>query len=162
VYVSSSPSFTYNDFGAAKARFSAFQPTTYLQNVKASEVFGDVLNGRDGKAPFYYYSGNIHNSNFYKLRQRINFSCLFHGILDRSMETMSTTVWIGGSNITATAHYDVVHNIYVQLFGIKRVRLLAPVELSKLSKFVEFTFKLPLIDEYHRSFWFVPSPCMPK
>jgi hypothetical protein len=35
-------------------------------------------------------------------------------------------IWMGGNNVTATAHYDAYHNVYVQLYGKKRFRMIAP------------------------------------
>jgi hypothetical protein len=129
VYASKSSSFTYHDFKVVDKRFPNFHAAAELQAVHASKLLRSKSSQED---MHFYYSGNIRNSNFEKLKPRINFNCLFSGIPIESTNSMNTMVWIGGENITATAHYDVVHNIYTQLVGHKRVRLLAPNQFTKL------------------------------
>eukprot|EP01034_Spumella_vulgaris_P024083 gene24083-30386_t len=38
-------------------------------------------------------------------------------------------MWLGGEGVLATAHYDTVNNVYIQLSGSKRFRLLPPSSL---------------------------------
>lgn len=49
------------------------------------------------------------------------------GAAGLELGTARRNVWVGGSNVTTTLHYDGVHNLFVQLHGSKRFLLLPPV-----------------------------------
>jgi hypothetical protein len=45
---------------------------------------------------------------------------------------VSSNIWLGGQNVIAPAHYDTVNNVYIQLKGSKRFRLLPPSSLHQV------------------------------
>ena len=45
---------------------------------------------------------------------------------EKRVDRFPGSVWIGGRGITANAHFDLTHNLYVQIYGTKRFLLISP------------------------------------
>ncbi len=52
---------------------------------------------------------------------------------------------MGGAEVTAAAHYDAVHNLYVQLYGHKRFILFPPIANRVLYTYPRFPFIIIII-----------------
>lgn len=83
---------------------------------------------------FAYYSGNVMHDSFAELRRKLNLSTVVKNIVkDQSiLSQLSPNVWIGGAGVTASTHYDSVHNIYIHFAGVKTIRLVPPSEVHIL------------------------------
>lgn len=54
-----------------------------------------------------------------------------HHPFDSKVDTM-LHIWLGCGQVTSAAHYDAVHNVYVQLYGKKRFVLMSPFAIRAL------------------------------
>lgn len=123
VYEGSDEFFTYYDVLLADSMTHFQIPYSFEAVESASKICHNSVNIKK-----QYYSGDI--SNLEELNQIVTPGKLF--LQEANLSGLSLNVWIGGTNITASPHYDGVHNIFVQLEGQKKVWLLSPKYLSLL------------------------------
>eukprot|EP01125_Pyxidicula_operculata_P021363 TRINITY_DN8188_c0_g1_i1.p1 TRINITY_DN8188_c0_g1~~TRINITY_DN8188_c0_g1_i1.p1 ORF type:complete len:482 (-),score=72.37 TRINITY_DN8188_c0_g1_i1:170-1615(-) len=121
--------------------FSQVQPLGKVQGVewkraweestlKPHEFFKKrVKKENDDMYRYYYFMENLET---FPLRSDIQ-SLDYLTIPWRTI--WETNVWVGNQYMTTPAHYDVLHNFYVQISGYKRFVLFPPTESSKLYLF---------------------------
>jgi hypothetical protein len=73
---------------------------------------------------YYYYSGDIMQSSFRQLRVDTSLGKIFRNA--SAMNRLTAHMWMGSRDVKATMHYDAVHNIFVQMHGSKKIRLVPP------------------------------------
>jgi len=87
-------------------------------------------------SPYLYFTGDIS-----KIAPNL-FATIPQGFLHTisSLETIDAitsppivNVWMGGANVTTHWHYDMSHNVFMQVYGEKNFRLLSPLHLDALS-----------------------------
>jgi hypothetical protein len=128
VYASNSSVFPYfSEIGMQNSIFSkSFKPPFSLVTAKSSDVLisrsknaderqSDA--GRGGIFNYLYFSGDIRLPELDHIRTAIRPG----QIVD---VPVTANVWIGKGGVAAPAHYDDVHNVYVQLFGKKTFTIL--------------------------------------
>lgn len=126
--------------------FSRFQREYVLKDIPSSLFCPPSAEGPDLQSPnypaqnsanqtskFHYYSGDIMQDEFKKLRDDLPIQNLFKDI--RSMRGLTAHVWMGEPTVKATMHYDAVHNVFVQLHGQKRMRLISPYSIKKMKMY---------------------------
>jgi hypothetical protein len=122
VYTSESPVFTYYDTEAVKSRFPSFRPEYELVSTTARRIF-KTQGIRDKPivdSKFYYISSNMMNKEFIGMKRAMDPTTL---IGDRDVTAL---FWGGTEGVLATAHYDAVYNVYTQLAGTKKIKLIPP------------------------------------
>lgn len=112
VYLSRSNVFPYFD-SAISAKYPSFQPEYELVNLTSAT---DTCSSNNSPTSYKYYSGNLMQPEFAYLHDLLS---PYHFIADKAIQRKaSTNLWVGGQGVKATAHYDSVSNLYVQLSGI--------------------------------------------
>lgn len=120
VYQNDLPIFTYYDTDIQKD-FSTFHAPVDLVSIDEPWKLCTKNESATNNYKFQYYSGeigNIYAENYEKALRIFK--------KQRKPKDYSVNIWIGEKSVHVTPHYDGVHNIFIQHFGIKTV-LLAPI-----------------------------------
>ena len=86
---------------------------------------------QDGQnPPFHYYTAGVeqHAAGFAE-KACPGWECLVvdeRACNQRHAAPAHSSLWVGGNGSTTQAHYDVLHNVFVQVHGRKRFRLWGP------------------------------------
>lgn len=111
VYVSYSTYFPYFENQSYKLTDHTFKPPYNISNVCTNDFFSLT------NTTYLYYSGNIMHPNFENLKKRLH----PHTIVN---VPMTANLWMGKFGVQSPTHYDDSFNVYIQLVGEKRFRLL--------------------------------------
>lgn len=129
VYESAVPRFTYFDPFVVKS-MPSFRPDYTFVNESSLKIL------QSASPPYRYYSGDILQEEFSQLRSSLPIPMLFGD--PQSLRGLTGQVWISQANVTAVMHYDAVNNLFVQLYGKKRMRLYRPAMVDKLGVYGRF------------------------
>jgi hypothetical protein len=77
----------------------------------------DFFNISDNHSSYVYYSSNVMHPSLSNITDHIKPQLLVN-------ESLTATLWMGSVGVQSTTHYDDSYNLYIQLIGKKRFRLL--------------------------------------
>lgn len=127
-YESDNNIFPYYNTDLAK-KLMSFQREYEVRNVSREQFCLDH-ESVDSTKKYHYYSGDIMQPEFELLRRDLPLQELFSNM--KSMIGLTGHLWLGEPHVAATMHYDAVHNIFIQLFGRKKIRLISPKYIDRL------------------------------
>ena len=78
----------------------------------------------DANNIFRYYSGNIMQTEFDRIRETLPIASMIK--TQPVLHSLSINMWLGDADVRATLHYDIALNVFIQLAGVKRFKLLPP------------------------------------
>lgn len=129
-YTSASNMFPYYDASIAKW-VDLFEPEFNVTSVLSRHI---LSTSGPFSQPYFYYSGNIMQSQFTALRTLLNITSHVHYLIPGTdiLSKITANVWMGMGGVQATAHYDAVYNVYAHYHGVKVFRLLPPAAVQYL------------------------------
>jgi hypothetical protein len=127
-YESNQRLFPYYNTDLAK-EYSNFQKEYLLKDIPASKLCPS-RESDESNEKYYYYSGDLMQNQFTALRRDLPLQELFEDVA--SLDGLTGHLWIGQPLVMATMHYDAVHNLFIQLHGNKKIRLIAPRYVEKM------------------------------
>jgi hypothetical protein len=139
VYISSSQIFPYYDSALLK-NYPGFEKPYHLTDAFVKDILYpnlNILNEINHSRRFYYFSGSLNMPQFEQIYQYLGedisyFSKMYlHDDTDRQ-QNVEANLWLGGKSVVASAHYDAVVNVFIQLFGEKRIILSPPKDIIKM------------------------------
>ncbi len=110
-YKSTSNTFSYYD-SAIGERYPFFNATYEFATVESVNA---ICSSESNKSHYLYYSGNLQQPQFKAWHATLHAGNII--VYKNVVSRVSTNVWIGDKNVIATAHYDTVSNVYIQLKG---------------------------------------------
>jgi hypothetical protein len=92
--------------------------------------YADMVASANQATDQYYYSETSFTDRFPALAENIHYP----GCLD-GQEKITTNFWVSSPGTMTPLHYDVVHNLFAQVWGQKQLTLFAPEQWSMLYPF---------------------------
>lgn len=133
-YSSATPLFLYSKADGSNANFGPdWTPSSRKISTDSARFFGTCeRNAHSPPAEYLSYTGPVKDESGSVVSDLRPIEAFYVG---RDASRNSVNVWMGCQGVTTHTHYDVSHNLYVQLYGRKRFVLFPPGAASAVYLF---------------------------